>query len=162
MTTKGKLLGVLLVLVLALFCSFAVSCGEETPETPPVEKTEWPEAGIYYFDSKGDECTLTLNVGDTFSLYVDGKYQSGTYTLKDEELVLDFHAESEGEITADYQGNSISLTYDGSALRFLKKISYTVTFDKNDGGAKELQTVVNGKNAIKPEDPERTGHFIIF
>ena len=52
----GKVLSMAaLILVLALVVVLAVQCG---PKQPPVEpgpegptKTEWPEAGVYYFDA---------------------------------------------------------------------------------------------------------------
>ena len=160
MKTKGKLLSLLLVAILAVFCAFAVSCGDE-PETPPVEKTEWPEAGVYYFNTASDEYTLTLNVGDSFSLYVNGVYQSGVYTLTDAELVLDFYAENESNVTAEYNGNNVTLTYNGSSMRFLKKVNYTVAFDTKEGSATASQTVVNGKGAIKPQDPVRDGYVFV-
>lgn len=159
MKTKRKILSLVLVTVLAVFCALAVSCGE--PETPPVVKTEWPEAGVYYFDTQGDEYTLTLNVGDSFSLYVNGMYQSGNYTLKDSELVLDFFAEGKDNVTAEYNGNNVALTYDGASMRFLKKVNYTVAFDVKEGSATASQTVVNGKGATKPQDPTRDGYVFV-
>ena len=57
----GKVLSMAaLLLVLVLVVLLAVQCG---PKQPPVEqpdpegptKTEWPEAGVYYFDAGIDE-----------------------------------------------------------------------------------------------------------
>ena len=72
MATKTKILSLVLALLLAIFCFTAVACKpEDTPgETNEPTKTSWPEAGVYYFDDVNYENTLTLNVGDTFSLYV--------------------------------------------------------------------------------------------
>ena len=159
MTTKRKIFSALLALVLALVCVVSVSCGEQTPEVPG--KSEWPEAGVYYFDSVVDEYTLTLNVGDTFSLYVKGESLSGTYTLTDKDLVLDFNEDGKENVSATYEGNVILLNYNNSAMRMLKKISYTVSFNTNGGSATEAQTVLNGKTVVKPADPTRENHIFV-
>jgi len=164
MTTRSKILSLLLVLVLALFSVFAVACdrnngngnGNEEPA-----KTEWPEAGVYYFDAGNDEYTLTLNVGDTFVLYVKGDNQSGSYKLTDATLELDFNAEGKDNLTANYEGSVISLTYEGASYRFLKKTHYEVSFNVNGGSAVEAQTVLNGKFAAKPADPTREGYVFV-
>lgn len=168
MNTRKRILSLLLVLVLALVTVFVSSCqfefGEKEPEpvVPVVpEKTEWPEAGVYYFDSVNDESTLTLNVGDTFSLYLSGAHQSGTYTLDGSSLVLKFHGTDKADVTADYQGDTVSLTYDGASFRFLKKVNYTVTFQTGEGSAVAAQSVVNGKHAAKPADPTRPGFVFV-
>lgn len=159
MTTRRKILSALLVLVLMLVCLVSVSCNDDTPEVPG--KTEWPEAGVYYFDSVVDEYTLTLNVGDTFSLYVKGESLSGSYTLTGKDLVLDFSKDGKENVTAIYEDNVITLTYNGSAMRMLKKISYTVSFNTNGGSAIEAQTVLNGKTVVKPADPTRENYVFV-
>ncbi len=162
MTTRRKILCALLVIVLALFCVAAVACGPDTPEVPEVPpKTEWPEAGVYYFDAVNDECTLTLNVGDTFSLYVKGEHQSGSYTLTDKTLELDFNKEGMANVTATYEGNVVTLTYNGSAMRMLRKVNYTVSFHTNGGSTVDAQTVLNGKAAAQPADPTREGFLFV-
>ena len=161
MTTKTKILSLLLTLVLAVCCFAVVSCGpDEVPDEGPT-KTEWPEAGVYYFDDVNDENTLTLNVGDTFSLYVKGSHQSGTYTLTDTALVLDFTAEGVENVTATLEDNVITFTQNGASMRFLKKINYTVSFNVNGGTETAQQTVVNGKTVTKPADPTREGFVFV-
>lgn len=159
MTTRRKLLSLLLIAVLSFVCVLAVSCGEEEPEVP--QKTEWPEAGTYYFEAATDEYTLTLNVGDTFALYVKGESLSGSYTLTDKSLVLDFTKDGVENATATYDGDVISLTYGGAAMRMLKKVSYTVSFNTDGGSAVSAQTVLNGKTAAKPADPTREGYIFV-
>ena len=170
MTTKKRVLSLLLVLVLAVFSVFAVSCNKNKGETPgntdePTEntptKTSWPEAGVYYFDDSNLENTLTLNVGDTFSLYYKGTLHSGKYTLTDASLELDFNAEGRENVVATYEGNVITLTFDGASMRLLKKLNYTVTFNVNGGSEVAAQTVVNGKTASKPQDPTRSGYVFV-
>ena len=170
MTTKKRVLSLLLVLVLVVFSVFAVSCnkdkGNNTDDTnEPTEntptKTSWPEAGVYYFDFANLENTLTLNVGDTFSLYFKGTLHSGKYTLTDESLELDFNAEGRENVTATYEGNVITLTFEGETMRLLKKLNYTVTFNVNGGSEVAAQTVINGKTAAKPQDPTRPGYVFV-
>ena len=165
MATKTKVLSLVLTLIMVLFCFSAVACnnGKNPPDETPNEptKTSWPEAGVYYFDDVNYENTLTLNVGDTFSLYVKGALHSGKYTLTDSSLELDFNAEGKENATATYEGNVISLTFDGVSMRFLKKLSYTVSFNVNGGSAVASQTVLNGKSATKPADPTRDGYAFV-
>ena len=163
MATKTKILSLVLALLLAIFCFTAVACKpEETPgETNEPTKTSWPEAGVYYFDDVNYENTLTLNVGDTFSLYVKGTLHSGKYTLTDSALVLDFNAEDKENVTANYEGNVVSLTFDGVSMRFLKKLTYTVSFNVDGGSEVAAQTVLNGKSASKPADPTKDGFVFV-
>lgn len=163
MNTKRKVLSLLMALMLVLVCFLAVGCGgdEQLDDPTPPAKTEWPEAGVYYFSAATDEYTLTLNVGDTFSLYVKGESLAGSYTLSDKNLVLDFNKDGKENVTATYEGSVISLTYDGAAMRMLKKVSYTVTFNTNGGSAVSAATVLNGKTATKPADPTREGFIFV-
>ena len=164
MATKTKILSLVLTLVLVLFCFSAVACGDKTPpdETPnEPTKTSWPEAGVYYFDDVNYENTLTLNVGDTFSLYVKGVLHSGKYTLTDSTLALDFNAEDKADVNATYEGNVISLTFEDVSMRFLKKLTYTVSFNVDGGNAVAAQTVLNGKSASKPADPTKDGFVFV-
>ncbi len=161
MNTRRKVLSLLLALMLALVCILAVSCkGNENP--PPAEKTEWPEAGVYYYESVSDEYTLTLNVGDTFALIVKGQSYSGSYTLDaDGKLTLDFSAEGKADATATLENDVITLTYEGATMRFLRKVLYTVKFNTNGGSAIADATVVNGKTLAKPADPTREGYIFV-
>ena len=165
MATKTKVLSLVLTIIMVLFCFSAVACKNDN-NNPPDEtneptKTEWPEAGVYYFDGVNFENTLTLNVGDTFSLYVKGVLHSGKYTLTDGALELDFNAEAEENVSATYEGNVVSLTFKGESMRFLKKLSYTVSFNVDGGSAVAAQTVLNGKSATKPADPTRDGFVFV-
>ncbi len=171
MTMKRKILSLVLVIVLAFVCCTAIACNddpkEEVTTTVPDSnsneptKTEWPEAGVYYFDDVNFENTLTLNVGDTFSLYVKGELSAGKYTLTDDKLVLDFNEASVSNVDATYEGNVVSLTYKGASMRFLKKINYTVSFNVDGGSEVAAQTVMNGKSATKPADPTRPGFVFV-
>ena len=125
-------------------------------------KTEWPEAGVYYYDSGKDEYTLTLYVGDTFALIIKGQSRSGVYTLgSDGAIVLDFAEEGIADATAVYEGAVITLTIDNSTMRFYKKIDYTVSYETNGGSSIEPDAVMNGKTADKPADPTRDGYIFV-
>ena len=100
MTTKKRILSLILVLLMAFCTVAAVSCGNTPDVTPENPKTSWPEAGVYYFDDANYENTLTLNVGDTFSLYLKVVLYSGAYTLTDSALALDFNSEDVADVTA--------------------------------------------------------------
>ena len=167
MKTSRKLLCLVLVMILALFCVAAVSC--DNTQTPPgggtdnggPTKTEWPEAGVYYFDDESGENTLTLNAGGSFSLYVNGTHASGSFELTDSVLELSFNAQSTGKITANYAGDSIAMTYDSTAMTFVKKANFTVSFDMGGADAINAQTVLNGRYAVKPAEPTRDGFVFV-
>ena len=163
MAAKTKVLSLVLALLLAVFCVTAVSCNPDNPsdKTDEPTKTSWPEAGVYYFDDVNYENTLTLNVGDTFSLYVKGVLHSGKYTLTDASLVLDFNEEGKENLEATYEGNVVALTFEGANMRLLKKINYTVSFNVDGGSEVAAQTVINGKSATKPADPTRNGFVFV-
>lgn len=170
MTTKRRILSLVLVIVLAFLCCTAVACKNKDPETPvspdgtntnEPTKSEWPEAGVYYFNDVNCENTLTLNVGGTFSLYVKGELAAGKYALTGNQLVLDFNAEGMDNVAATYDSSVISLTYKDAGMRFLKKLNYTVSFQANGGSDVAAQTVLNGKSATKPADPTRSGFVFV-
>lgn len=163
---KKKLLIIVLAAVLALSCLVTVLCltlgnKDNTPDENEPTKTSWPEAGVYYFDDVNYENTLTLNVGDTFSLYVKGVLYSGKYTLTDSALELDFNAEGVDNVTATYEGNVVALTFGNASMRFLKKLTYTVSFNVDGGSEVAAQTVLNGKSATKPADPTKDGFVFV-
>lgn len=127
----------------------------------PTEPTEGPETGVYYYDAADDEYQIALNGGDRFTFLVMDENASGTYTLTDDTLVLNFSRSAMEPITAVYADNVITFTYENSEMRFLKKIDYTITFDSNEGSAVEAVEVVNGRTANKPADPVRQGYKFI-
>ena len=167
MVSTKKLLLIIVAVLLAVACVVTGivligKMGDKPSDENGPTKTEWPEAGVYYFDDVNYENTLTLNVGDTFSLYVKGVLYSGKYTLTESALTLDFQAEGVENVTATYEGNVIALTFKDASMRFLKKIPYTVSFSVDGGSEIAAQTVINGKSATKPaEDPTREGYVFV-
>ncbi len=162
MKTK-KLSYVLLTALLAIVTAFAgvitVACGKKT-ETPTAEAVEGPETGVYYYDAGYDEFLIALNNVNKFSFSVQGANKSGEYTLDGEKLTFTFSGESE-TLTASLSGDVLTLTYDGAELRFLRKKTFTVTFDSNGGSAVSAVSVINGKTISKPDDPKLSGSVFI-
>ena len=166
MINSKKLLCLILAMILALFCVAAVSC-DETPTEPDngdngsTDRTEWPEAGVYYFDGEAGENTITLNEGGTFSLYVNGVLKSGKYTLTGSALELTFLGADAVKLNATYANGTVSMTYESANLVFQQKLNFTVSFDMDGADAIAAQTVTNGKYAVKPADPTREGYVFV-
>lgn len=121
---------------------FAVGCAPEETFTPG------DEVGEYYYEAEGGEYLLTLEEDGSASLSV-GEDLSGTYTLAGDALTLNL---GEQTIDAEYSETSISLTYGGEEMEFLKKVYFTVTFETNGGTAIESAQVLNGKTVAEPEE----------
>ena len=168
MNTKKTIRVLILVALLVFMSVFTVSCnrnknnGDNNQDNTPPSKTEWPEAGEYYYDSGKEEYTLTLNVGDTFVLVMKGQNSSGTYTLSsDGTMVLDFLEEGKANASAIYEGYNITLTVDSSTMRFYKKVNFTVSYETNGGSSIAPSAVIYGKTADKPSDPTRDGYVFV-
>ena len=142
----------LLLAIAAVGCTVAAACG-------PDEIPEGPETGVYYTGVEADEYTLSLFDGNKVSLWYKSDNKTGTYVVSGETLTLKF---SETDVvSATMDDDVITLTYDGSDLRFLKKVPYTVTFDSRGGSAVASITVVNGKTLSKPQDPVKNDSAFI-
>lgn len=146
-----------LVVMFTVITSLAiVACGDKNkPET------DGSELGIYYYAADGDEYQLALTDGGRFTFLFSGEYKSGTYTLNGEDLVLVFTEPEEEQISATLNDEGIKFTYADAEMRFLRKISYTVTFNSNGGSSVESLSVINGKTIEKPEDPTKEGYKFI-
>lgn len=127
----------------------------------PTEPTEGPETGVYYYDAADDEYQIALNGGDQFTFLVMDENASGTYALTGDTLVLTFSRSTLEPITASFENDVITFTYENSEMRFLKKIDYTITFDSNEGSDISPVTVINGRTVEKPADPIRAGYTFI-
>lgn len=142
----------------ACILAFAACFGLVACADPPEHSEPGAEAGEYYYETaESAEYTLTLGENGSASLNV-GQKLTGTYALNGNELTLTL---GEEVIDAEYRETSISLTYSGEEMEFLKKIYFTVTFETNGGTAIESEQVLNGKTAQKPADPQKTnGKFL--
>ncbi len=149
--------GVAVALVIAIIVAIVV--GVNAGKTPD-EIPEGAETGIYYYDADDGEWTVHLHSGNQFTLN-DGVARVGEYTVDGTTISFTFKKESNGTATAQYADGVLTMTYNGQQIRFLEKVSYTVTYDAQGGSATASATVINGKTADKPADPTRTGYAFI-
>lgn len=116
---------------------------------------EGEEVGVYYYDVKDGEMVLTLSGGNKFTLTGPNTNKTGTYTVDGAVITLDFIKDEDGTTTATIEGDKLTLTYDNATMPFLKKVSYTVSFNTNGGSEIAAVAVVNGKTVSKPADPAK-------
>ena len=160
MKLKKWFLAFLVVMFTVITSLAIVACGDKNkPEAPP--ETDGSELGVYYYAADGDEYQLALISGGQFTFLFSDEYKSGTYTLDGQNLVLVFTEPEEEQISATFDDKGIKLTYSDAEMRFLRKISYTVTFNSNGGSLVGALSVINGKTIEKPEDPEKEGYKFI-
>ena len=164
MTDQKKKIAIIVtavVLAVALVVGLVVLLTKkDTPNNDDAPVNDGVANETYYFDAGIQEYTLTLNEDKTFVLFIKNTYP-GTYTLTDGALTLDFSAEGKETVNATLADNVITMTYDGASYRFLKKVSFTVSYESNGGSGVEAQTVLNGKTVVKPADPTRDGYLFI-
>ena len=153
---KTKIVLTALTLALALLLAMSLfACGG----CGPAKEEDGPELGTYYCDVDGYEHTLTLFQGKQFLLSMKNASLIGSYTLEGETLTL-----KEGDttaVTATLKDNIVTLEYNGTSLRLLRKTAYTVSFEANGGSAVPAETVLNGNTAKKPADPTREGYVFL-
>lgn len=127
----------------------------------PAEPTSGEEVGVYYYQptEQSREDIVTLSDGLRFTYSIGDDFKSGTYMLKDGALTLTCGEET---ISATLEKGAISLEYNGTEMKFLKKIYYTVTFDTVGGSAFDSVEVLNGKTLKKPDsDPAKDGNIFL-
>ncbi|MBP5308658.1 MAG: leucine-rich repeat protein [Clostridia bacterium] len=142
----------MLSVVLSLSLLGFASCKKKPTEQPQAQ--DYGEAGVYYVEVNGEEYTLMLN-GGTYAVtlgeaYGEYEYDGSTLTLKGDKA-----------ISAKIEGDAVNLTYDGKTYRFLKKVSYEVTYNTDGGSAVTKATVLNGKTLDKPADPSKAGYDFV-
>ena len=156
---KGKKLVLMLVaIIVALSAAVMVACPDEPERVPG------PETGTYYYEVGGKEYTLMLMDVDQFVEVNGGEgIRTGTYVLNGSELTLTYPVSSKEEVAETkvgrYDGGNGSITFavDGVERTYLALKSFDVTFVLSEGRT-EVQSVKNGKTAIRPEDPEKEGY----
>ncbi len=156
---KGKKLVLMLVaIIVALSAAVMVACPDEPERVPG------PETGTYYYEVDGKEYTLMLMDVDQFVEVSGGEgIRTGTYVLNGSELTLTYPVSSKEEVAETkvgrYDGGNGSITFavDGVERTYLALKSFDVTFVLSEGRT-EVQSVKNGKTAIRPEDPEKEGY----
>ena len=134
---------VLLVAAVVLAVVFATQKQPEPTEGPSNVVDGGAEIGVYYYDMVNGEVLLTLSEGKVFTLAGPEVNKTGSYTLTDGNMVLDFVRDEDGTTTAQVTENVITLSYQDATMTFLRKRNYTVSF--NCDGAVQNQTVLNGK-----------------
>lgn len=155
--TWRKLLAVCFSFVLlgALGLAFVACNGNGGKNAAP-----GPETGMYYYDADdGDTYYITLSGGNSVSMQIKGESVTGDYTLEGSNFV--FELNSQKTATATYADNVITLTYDGSQMRFLRIESYTVSFETNGGSEISDVKVTNGRTIVKPVDPSRENYAFL-
>ena len=153
--------GAVVALVAAIVVAVILGVASQNETPPATQPTEGVETGIYYYDLEMGELQLSLNSGNKFSLTGPGYNTSGEYTVDGNQLTLDFIRDEDGTATAVLNGDTLQLTLGESVMTFLKKINYTVSYNTNGGGVISDTYVVNGKLAVKPNDPVMNGHVFL-
>ena len=143
-------------IIVAVVLGVSLSKANEVPDY-----VEGPEVGTYYYDVSDGEVLLTLSGGNNFTLSGPQLNKSGTYTVTDKSMVLDFVRDEDGTTTATINGDSIALVYNEATMTFLKKVNYTVTFQVNGGSEITAASIVNGKTVAKPADPTKEGSVFL-
>ena len=113
--------------------------------------------GVYSGLVGGSEYKLNM-MGKTFSLIIDGQTLNGTCEYVDDtQASLNYIG---GKASIKVEGKTATLTYDGGMYLLYEEIQYTVTF-KDGEGQIGTQSVMNGRTATQPEDPEKEGYIFI-
>ncbi len=169
MKVKKLLCTLLITLSTVLGLAFSAACAKN-PVKPPVDppKEEGPETGVYYYDSDEGEYLISLGKGDQVVFTTAKLSAIGTYSIEGGNLTFTVPAaETDGEdekgtnIPAILAGNVLTVTYEETEWRFLKKIMYSVVFDTGIQEEATSVSVLNGKTIAKPADPTREGQLFL-
>jgi len=152
---KNALIKILLAVALAVGSIGVIGCGKS--KNPQTNKPQG-ETGIYYYSATEDEYQLSLD-GKRFSLTIDNELKTGTYVY--DGATLNLYVEGEESLVGSITDNVLTVTYNGGAYRFYKKVSYTVSYEANGGSAVAATKVINGKTLDKPADPVKKGYDFI-
>lgn len=158
-STHGKkfivLCSVLMALCLAFSTCLLAACN------PAEQAVSGNEVGVYYYQptSQSREDVVTLSEGLIFTLNIGNEVKSGRYLLENGNLTL---TSGETVITAKLENNVITLNYNGTEMKFLKKLYYTVTFNTMGGSDIASIEILNGKTLSKPSaDPTKEGSIFL-
>ena len=155
------ILSLLLAMVFVMTSCPNILTPQDTPTSGPETIPEGPETGLYYYDNNGTEYTLKLHSGNKFELF-NGATKAGTYTVNaDGTMSFTFAEAADGTATANIENGIITFTYQNSETRFFLKVDYTVAFSTDGGTEIASITVVNGKYATNPANPEKENHVFI-
>ena len=113
-----------------------------------------PLTATYYADVDGEEYNVSFTE-DSLSFNVAGDNLTGTYQYEGGTEVV-FDLDDVDDITATLSDGTLSFTYEGTEYEMLEKINYTVTYDLDGGNGTQSATVVNGRTAARPADPDKS------
>ena len=155
----------LMMLFFTLGLVFSAACSNNPR---PSEKQEGPESGVYYYDSDEGEYLVSLNKGDQAVFTTTKLSVVGTYSVEGSTVTFNVpKSEQNGEdkaatFYAKLADNALTVTYEETECRFLKKVMYSVAFETGGGGGTLPDvSVMNGKTIAKPADPVREGYIFL-
>ena len=165
MKVKKRLCMLLMMLFFTLGLVFSAACSNNPR---PSEKQEGPESGVYYYDSDEGEYLVSLNKGDQAVFTTTKLSVVGTYSVEGSTVTFNVpKSEQNGEdkaatFYAKLADNALTVTYEETECRFLKKVMYSVAFETGVGGGTLPDvSVMNGKTIAKPDDPVREGYIFL-
>ncbi len=126
----------------------------------PKERFDPSAVGSYY-SIGGGECELTLKETGKFLFVLDGLSLTGDYRLEGSSITLDFDKDGEKSIVAVYENATVTLSYNGAALRLFRRVDYTVSFETDGGSKLAAVTVTNGQTVKKPADPVKENYLFV-
>ncbi len=122
---------------------------------------EGAETGVYYYDAERGEYELSLNSGNKFTITGPDLNKSGEYTVNGSEITLDFVKDEDGTANVTIADNVLTMLWNNTEMRFLKKVSFTVSFQTSGGSDVASAVVLNGKTVAMPADPAKEGNAFI-
>lgn len=165
MKVKKRLCMLLMMLFFTLGLVFSAACSNNPR---PSDKQEGPESGVYYYDSDEGEYLVSLNKGDQAVFTTTKLSVVGTYSVEGSTVTFNVpKSEQNGEdnaatFYAKLADNALTVTYEETECRFLKKVMYSVAFETGVGGDVIPDvSVMNGKTVAKPADPVREGYIFL-
>ncbi|MBE6978311.1 MAG: hypothetical protein E7438_06740, partial [Ruminococcaceae bacterium] len=120
------------VLVLAIVVVVSLPGGGGLNGDEPA-MADGPETGVYYYDTAEGEYLLSLNSGNSFTIAGPSLNKSGKYAVTENGIELDFIRDEDGIGSIVTEGDVLTLQYKDTTMRFLKKVTYAVTFNANGG-----------------------------
>lgn len=144
-----------LTTLVLMVCSLCVSVLSACAKKDVESAESGNEVGVYYYDNTqlNQEYLITLAEKLQFTFIAGSTVKTGTYTLTDETLTL---TGTDWTQSATLKDDVITLTYENTSMRFLRKNYYTVNFDTMGGSEIAQAQVLNGKTLSKPDkDPVR-------
>ena len=147
---KKFTVSVLSFLAIVMLCAFGMSCKDKTETDFSVVN------GVYSAQTATGEYRMTIN-GASFVWKTDSE-QVGIVSFEDGKWFFKFDA-GKNNAEATFENNMLAFTYAGKNYSLYKEIEFTVSFVAD--GKTETQTVINGRRATKPADPEKSGFAFV-